>query len=460
MQADSPEKHEAFLASPRRHILMITNHGIHQWRVLPGLPDTGGQNVFVNRFTGELVNQGFRVTIVNRGGYPHPKTGEPRQGVRYRDEHRRILYLEDGLEAFVRKEEMHERLPYLVRALERFVEEEGTEVDLILSHYWDGAALGARYNRLRQEGARHVWIPHSLGTVKKRNVEAERWEGLRIEERIAVERSLVEEVDGVAATSSIIREALREDYGYTGPDLFLPPCVDVLRYHPRVLGSADEVWDFLASRCDLSPEEIRRRRIVTEISRTDTTKRKDLLIEAFAAAHRRVPESLLLVSIDEGQQPLAQELLALIEKRGVGDAVVVVGSVPEWLPRLYAASAVYCTPSVMEGFGMSAQEAAATGVPVVASDLVPFATEYLLGDEVTSIPVEGSEHSLRVGEGAVVVPADDLQGFAQALERLLLDAGLRTRLGAGALRITVPYFTWSSRVPAFLEAIDVESDRG
>jgi glycosyltransferase involved in cell wall biosynthesis len=460
VQADSPEKHEAFLTSSRKHILMITNHGIHQWQVLPGLPDTGGQNVFVNRFTGELVEQGFRVTIVNRGGYPHPKTGEPRQGLRYRDEHQRILYLEDGLEAFVRKEEMHERLPHLVGALEHFLTEEGTRVDLILSHYWDGAALGARYNRRRDAGVHHVWIPHSLGTVKKRNVEPERWEDLRIEERIAVERSLVEKVDGVAATSSIIRRALREDYGYTGPDLFLPPCVDVDRYHPRALGSDDELWDFLASRCDLSPEEVRRRRIVTEISRTDTTKRKDVLIEAFAAAHRRVPESLLLVSIDEGQQPLAQELFALIEERGVGDAVAVVGSVPEWLPRLYAASAVYCTPSVMEGFGMSAQEAAATGVPVVASDLVPFAVEHLLGEEIASVPVEGSAEPLRVGEGAVVVPADDVRAFAQALERLLLDDELRTRLGEGARRITVPYFTWSSRVPAFLEAIDVEPDRG
>ena len=29
----------------RRHVLMITNHGVHEWKVVPGLPDTGGQNV-------------------------------------------------------------------------------------------------------------------------------------------------------------------------------------------------------------------------------------------------------------------------------------------------------------------------------------------------------------------------------------------------------------------------------
>lgn len=103
---DSQERHKAFLASRRKHVLMITNHGIHQWQVTPGLPDTGGQNVFVNQFTEALAKLGFRITIVNRGGYPHPVTGEPQRGFRYQDEHQRILYLEDGVNEFVRKEDM------------------------------------------------------------------------------------------------------------------------------------------------------------------------------------------------------------------------------------------------------------------------------------------------------------------------------------------------------------------
>lgn len=54
---------------------MITNHGVHEWQVVPGLPDTGGQNVHVNQFTEALIDLGYRVTIVTRGGYPHPVTG-------------------------------------------------------------------------------------------------------------------------------------------------------------------------------------------------------------------------------------------------------------------------------------------------------------------------------------------------------------------------------------------------
>jgi glycosyltransferase involved in cell wall biosynthesis len=408
---------------------MITNHGIHQWEIIPGLPDTGGQNVFVNQFTEALAKLGFRITIVNRGGYPHPVTGEWRRGIHYKDQHQRILYLEDGLPEFVRKEDMDEQMSRLAESLKSYMDAEGTKVDLMVSHYWDGAKLGVLYNKSRQERVKHVWVPHSLGAIKKRNVPQERWAGLRIDERIATERSLIPDLDGIAATSSAIEQALGEDYGYTTPPLFLPPCVDPDRYYPRKVSEEDNVWDFLSQRSGegseaaLSPEEVRGCKIVTEISRTDTTKRKDVLIKAFAKAHQRVPNSFLIVSIDDGQEELA------------GD--------------------IYCTPSVMEGFGMSAQEAAATGVPVVASHLVPFVTEYLLGKDVEEVHFEGDRQPLKLGEGAIVVQADDVNGFACALEMLLSNDDLRKTMGQNAYHVTVPYFTWQNRVTNFLEEIAV-----
>jgi glycosyltransferase involved in cell wall biosynthesis len=460
----SQERHRAFLASSRKHVLMITNHGIHQWRVIPGLPDTGGQNVFVNQFTATLAKLGFRVTIANRGGYPHPVTGESRTGIHYRDEYRRILYLEDGTREFVRKEDMGERIPPLAQSLRGALDAEGTEIHLLISHYWDGAAVGAWYNADRQGRVQHVWVPHSLGTIKKRNVPQERWGDLRIDERIATERSLIGGADGIAATSFAVERALREDYGYTGPTSFLPPCVDPDRYYPREVSDADEVWDLLSQRSGLPPEEVRRCSIVTEISRTDTTKRKDVLIEAFAIAQQRAPNSLLVVSVDDTKDEPAGELKGLIRARDLERHVAVVGSVWDILPTLYAVTDVYCTPSVMEGFGMSAQEAAATGVPVVASHQVPFATEYLLGEEpevlFSGSDAKAASRPVRRGKGAVVVEADDVQGFAYALEVLLLDDGLREEMGRNAYRITVPYFTWPKRVAVFLDQVGVSPGNG
>jgi glycosyltransferase involved in cell wall biosynthesis len=231
--------------------------------------------------------------------------------------------------------------------------------------------------------------------------------------------------------------------------------VDTDRYHPQDVSDQDDAWSFLSQRSGTSPGEVRTCKIVTEISRTDTTKRKDVLVNAFARARRRVPNSLLVVSIDNSQEELAGDLKHLIHTLDLGGHIAVVGSVWELLPTLYAITDIYCTPSVMEGFGMSAQEAAATGVPVIASHLVPFVTEHLLGENVQEVRFEEARPPLKLGEGAIAVQADDVHGFAHALEMLLSNDGLRKRMGQNAYHITVPYFTWDNMVTVFLDEIGV-----
>lgn len=449
---DQYESREAFRHADAPHILMISNHGIHQWDVIPGLPDTGGQNVFVNQFTATLADFGFRITIANRGGYPHPVTGEMRTGVHYKNGRQRIVYLEDDVDAFVRKEEMNAQTLQLADFLRRFLDEEETAVDLIISHYWDAAKVGALFNGVRRHPVKHVWVPHSLGEVKKRNVNPDRWDHLRINERIRVEQQLMAQLDGVAATSSLIRRSLIEDYGLE-ETLFLPPCVPTDRYHPREIGPDHEIWSFIGERVGKRAQEVQQRRIVTEISRTDTTKRKDVLIKAFARVTAAHPDALLVVSIDDQEEALAAELRGLIEEKGIGGQTAVLGYVWDELPALYAITDVYCSPSVMEGFGMSVQEAAATKVPVVGSDLIPFVTEYLLGDDVDKVNYDGA--SFRQGEGAIVVPADDVDGFAAALNTLLGDESLRQKMGKNGYDITIPYFTWQQMAQRFLDSIDV-----
>jgi glycosyltransferase involved in cell wall biosynthesis len=230
--------------------------------------------------------------------------------------------------------------------------------------------------------------------------------------------------------------------------------VNERRYYPRKVSEDDKIWKFLSDHSVLTAEEIRNCKIVSEISRTDTTKRKNILVEAFGIAHNRHPESLLVVSIDEKNKTLVQELNTLIHNSGVASNIVKVGSIWDILPTLYAVTDIYCTPSVMEGFGMSAQEAAATRVPVVASNLVPFVEEYLLGEEVEEIWDKEKRASIRIGSGGIVCQADEVNGFAFALDLLLEDGSLRREMGENAYRATIPYFTWGNMVRRFLEVID------
>lgn len=445
--------HQAFTSQDSPHILMITNHGIHQWDVVPGLPDTGGQNLFVNMFTQTLAELGFRITIVNRGGYQHPTTGEQQVGLRYKDARQRIVYLQDNCPEFVRKEDMDEHTPQLAQFLWDFLESPiGGYINLIISHYWDGAKIGALVRNRFRDNVPHFWVPHSVGTVKKRNMKPETWENLRIDERIAIEKSLITELTGVAATSPLIRQALVEDYGVERP-LFLPPCVDPTRFHPRDIDETQEIYDFVGHHCGQSAQHVRECKIITEISRTDYTKRKDVLIKAFAKVREKCPDSILVVSMDSHEKEIYSELWTLIRELGLSQHVAVVGNIWEWLPDLYAITDVYCSPSVMEGFGMAVQEAAATKVPVVGSNLIPFVTDYLLDGEVQHWEVKGAQAPLKVGRGAIVVQIDDVTGFAAAIERLLADTNLREQMGTEAYRATIPYFTWDGMTRQFLDDI-------
>lgn len=431
---------------------MLTIHGVHEWQVVPGLLDTGGQNVFVNQFSSALCKNGFRLTIVNRGGYRHPKTDLSQAGLCYLDENQRILYLDDGLPEIIRKEDMGDRFSYLLDSLTLFLEKDSSPVELVISHYWDGGKLGTLLLENNKLKTKHVWVPHSLGILKQRNLSPDACNDLRIQERIAFEREVFRNIDFLASTSSKIKISAENDYGYSGENLWLPPCVDTERYYPRSVPDSDDIWKMLGTASGTSADEIRGKNIITEISRTDETKQKDILIKAFALVHKNHPDSFLVMSIDKSNRLLADELLALIETEDLEGSVAPVGSIWEELPTLYAITDIYCTPSIMEGFGMSVEEAAATQVPVVSSNLVPFAVEYLTGEDATRIKL-GSGTEIIKGFGALIISPGDVEGFANAIDFLLSDEPLRKKMGVSAFKATIPYFTWAHIVNDFLKGV-------
>jgi len=438
---------------------MVTNHGIHEWQITAGLPDTGGQNVYVNELSAAFAKLGFRVTTANRGGYPHPADGSDRTGVRTRGDAERIVYLEDSSDDFVRKEDMFSRVEELAYDLARRVREDKSPPLAIISHYWDGARVAdlAR-TELGLEEVPHVWIPHSLGRLKKRNTDPSSWDQLRIPERIEIETQLLDRLDAVVHTSRAMKESLRDEYGYEG-SIFVPPGVDTDRFDPDKVRNDHRGVELLRELLGRDAGQITAAPIITEISRTAPTKRKDVLIRAFARARERFPTALLAVSIDSTEEKLHAELTGLIEELSLTDSVAVLGSVWEYVPSLYGLSAIYCTPSIMEGFGMSIQEAAACRVAAVACDRVPFAAEYLLGEQPKTETLDDGS-TITTGEGAIVVPPDAVGATAEALVRLLEDDGLRNRMAERAYRMTVPAFTWRNAAKQLLTKAGVSVPGG
>ena len=139
------------------------------------------------------------------------------------------------------------------------------------------------------------------------------------------------------------------------------------------------------------------------------------------------------------------DVLERLEREGVPHKCMIVGEGParselterlpdaiftgylggEALARAYASSDVFFFPSDTETFGNVTLEAMASGLPTVCADAT------------------GSNGLVRRGENGFLAPAGNVAAFADYLTRLVLDEGLRERMGAASERIALE-FDWDT----------------
>ena len=105
----------------------------------------------------------------------------------------------------------------------------------------------------------------------------------------------------------------------------------------------------------------------------------------------------------------AEEIKEAIAESGCADRIITPGYVSdEEAHRLLAGAIAYVFPSYYEGFGIPALEAMQAGVPLIASDILALR-------EVA-------------GEAAMFVAPTDVEGWAVAMDQLLLNENLRLDL--------------------------------
>jgi glycosyltransferase involved in cell wall biosynthesis len=151
----------------------------------------------------------------------------------------------------------------------------------------------------------------------------------------------------------------------------------------------------------------------------DLTVRKNVpfLVRAFDRAN--VDASLLLVGrADDGYA----EVTAEIERASRADRVRVIEQASDReVDSLYRSAIALVMPSLYEGFGFTLLEAMARGCPVLASDIPAFR-------EVS-------------GTGALLVPLDEEERWADSLRKLAADEALRGELRERGSR-TVARYSW------------------
>lgn len=128
-----------------------------------------------------------------------------------------------------------------------------------------------------------------------------------------------------------------------------------------------------------------------------------------------------------GQGPLFASLAQEIADRGLERHVRLMGFHPE-LPELLPAFDLLVHPALMEGLGIALLEAAAAGLPIVASR------------------VGGIPEAVRHGLNGLLVPPGDPQALAAAIAELLQDPERRRALGQAGQDLVAREFSVEAMV--------------
>lgn len=372
------------------YVLSLSVHGLVRGEEveLGRDADTGGQVLYVLDQARNLAKEREvqLVEVVTRQVWDQRvdvSYGEPREEL---DDGVRIVRLPFGPRRYLRKESLWPYLPSLVDQIMRMVRARGRAPDIIHGHYADAGFVGAQVAKIL--GVPFLFTGHSLGRVKKaRLLEQDQAEDV-LEERYRFS-TRIEAEEGALETAALVVASTRQEvrdqyqlYDHYEPDRMtvIPPGVDLSRFTP-----ASEGEDLPSSPVE---SEVNRflskpgKPLIMAMARADERKNFATLVKAFGEnAKLREKTNLLLVmgnrqdiqEMPAGARRVLTDVLVLIDRYDLyGSVAYPKEHRSEDVPHLYrmaaASRGVFVNPALTEPFGLTLLEAAASGLPVVATN--------------------------------------------------------------------------------------------
>lgn len=287
-------------------------------------------------------------------------------------------------EEYIPKESLWDHLDNFVDNMLAFIREADKVPQLIHSHYADAGFVGSRLAHFL--GAPLIHTGHSLGRVKRRRLLATglssndidlRYNMLR---RIEAEELTLTSADRVITSTHQEIEEQYELYDCYQPDRMrvIPPGTDLELFYPP---QGDE-WQ--------TPIGAQLRRflhdpdkpVILALSRPDTRKNIGALVEAYGESARLQELANLIIiagnrddigEMDEGAREVLTDLLVAIDRYDLyGRIAYPKHHKSTEVPFIYRIAAltkgIFVNPALTEPFGLTLIEAAATGLPIVATE--------------------------------------------------------------------------------------------
>jgi len=438
------------------YIVLISIHGLIRGRNLElgRDADTGGQTKYVVELAKALAKQPNveRVDLVTRriiDSEVDIDYSEPLEPVA---ENAQIVRIEAGPEGYIRKEELWDHLDSFADNLLTWLHGQPRLPDILHSHYADAGYVGVRLSH--RTGLPLIHTGHSLGRDKRRRLLAMGLTIEDIEQRYNMSRRIDAEEDTLTNADLVItstRNEIEEQYElydcYT-PDkmAIVPPGTDLEMFHPPA-STDDEAIAFakILEKFLHEPDKP----LILALSRADERKNIVGLLEAYGESERlQAVANLAIIAgnrddireMSDGPQGVLTELLLVTDCYDLYGRVALpkhhTSEEVAGIYRLVAASrGVFINPALTEPFGLTLLEAAASGLPLVATE------------NGGPVDIIGNCHN-----GLLVDPLDKT-AIAEALLTILENPELWQEFSANGLQNVARYYSWEAHAQAYLRKI-------
>lgn len=437
------------------YIVLVSVHGLIRGRDLElgRDADTGGQTLYVVELARALAElpEVARVDLMTRRVVDPQLDSAYAEPIEVLGPKARIVRIDAGPEGYLRKEELWDHLDSFADNALAFLRAEGLSPDIVHSHYADAGYVGTRLANLL--GVPQVHTGHSLGRVKRRRLIASGVKRDVIEARYHMARRVEAEELTLGSASLVIASTaneIEEQYGlydHYQPEQMqvIPPGTDLKRFMPP---------DGREQRAPIAAEVARflnesAKPMILAVSRPDERKNIATLAQAYGeSAELQALANLVVVAgnrddirdLDSGAQSVLGDLLLDIDRYDLyGKVAYPKHHRRDEVPVLYrlaaASGGVFVNPALTEPFGLTLIEAAASGLPIVAtSDGGPQ-------------DIIGNCHN-----GYLIDPLSP-EDMATALLTTLKDKHNWTQMAQAGLRGVQRHYAWPAHARTYLAAV-------
>ncbi len=362
----------------------------------------------------------------------------------------RIVRIPCGPREYLPKEQLWDHLESFSDNLAHLLQEQGRLPTLIHSHYADAGYVGVRLSNLL--GIPLVHTGHSLGRDKRKRLLARGLSREQISSTYNIERRIDAE-EAVLANADLVitstHNEIEEQYGlynYYDPErmVVIPPGTDLQQFYPPRPGDTFG-FSSAVNRFFSDPDKP----LILALSRADERKNLATLLDTYGENPQLQEAANLLIvagnrddirDLENGPQAVLTDLLLIVDANDLYGRVAMPkhhrpADVPEIYRMVAARGGVFINPALTEPFGLTLLEAAASGLPVVATEN---------GGPVDII------RNCQCGE--LVDPLDKDQ-IAAALLKLLRDEDAWQRASSNGIEKVRELYSWQAHAEAYVDQV-------